>query len=235
MMRLFRQMLTRPVAALTASVELLGQRLPGRQSVDGVVSRVVHTLTRPPANPPPASFAQAPPPALLDQEPPPALRAVPPPGTRVESAAREARPEASVAGNHNPDCADTDLSGDALKLVRYQVLFVRRGYEHAFTEQEALLAENLDGDAFTAWKIAEFMQELRRGEAPAPAAWRAQNYPPGGYVRNGKLIGLPPEDQKYLRLDYRVLARYPRQRFNFERRQIRVLKQIRDAIRHGDR
>ena len=32
--------------------------------------------------------------------------------------------------------ADTNLSDDMLKLVRYKILFVKRDYEHAFPEKE---------------------------------------------------------------------------------------------------
>src|SRR5688572_26987 len=39
---------------------------------------------------------------------------------------------------------DKDLRDDTLKLVRYKILFVKRDYEHAFAEQEALVSDNLD-------------------------------------------------------------------------------------------
>src|SRR5687768_9112422 len=55
---------------------------------------------------------------------------------------------------------DRDLRDDMLKLVRYKVLFVKREYEHAFDEQEDLVSENMDAAAFTAWKVAEFIQGL---------------------------------------------------------------------------
>ena len=54
-----------------------------------------------------------------------------------------------------------------LKLVRYKILFVKRGYEHAFEEQEELVSDNMDASAYTAWKVAEFIQKMRRGEVDA--------------------------------------------------------------------
>jgi hypothetical protein len=219
-------MLSRPVAAFTSGIELLGRRMKAGQQIDGVVSRIVHALARTPGGGRKQVEEQI-------RERPPVLPALPRPETQVE-AAPEARDEVGAAAGSDPDLTDTDLGGETLRLVRYQVLFVRRGYEHAFAEKESLISESLDDEAFTAWKIAEFMQELNRGETPAPEMWREKNYPPSECMRDGKLVDLPQEDRKYLRLQHQVLEHYPRQEFNHKRRQIRVLKQIRDAIGGGD-
>jgi len=131
---------------------------------------------------------------------------------------------------------DKDLHDDMLKLVRYKVLFVRREYEVAFPEKEDLVSDNMDGSAFTAWKIAEFIQELQRGETSVPAKWVDKGYPKNSessgssFVKDGKLLGLPPEDKKYLRVYYQVLERYPREKFKYEEQQIRVLEEIRDKL-----
>jgi hypothetical protein len=228
MMRLFNQMLSRPVAAFTSGIELLGQRMKSSQRIDGVVSRIVHALTRTPSGSGSREEVKE-----RMQEGLPALLAGPRPETQVE-AAPEARDEVEGAARRTLDLIDTDLSGEILKLVRYQVLFVRRDYEHAFAEKESLIAESLDDEAFTAWKIAEFMQELKGEETPVPEMWRKKNYPPLECIRHGKLVDLPPEDRKYLRLQYRVLERYPRRKFEYEKEQISVLKQIRSAMENGD-
>jgi hypothetical protein len=125
---------------------------------------------------------------------------------------------------------DKDLQDDMLKLVRYKVLFVRREYEFAFPEREALVSENMDGDAFTAWKVAEFIQELAQGETPVPKRWNDKLYPPDRFRKDGNLLGLPDEDKKYLRIYFEVLDRYPREKFKYEEQQIRVLEQIRDNL-----
>src|SRR5215472_16090681 len=95
---------------------------------------------------------------------------------------------------------DKDLRDDLLKLVRYKILFVRREYEIAFPEQEDIVSDNMDEDAFSAWKVAEFIQELPDGTIRIPAKWLAQDYPPAEFRKNGFLIGLPHEDKKYLRV-----------------------------------
>jgi hypothetical protein len=134
------------------------------------------------------------------------------------------------------DMNDTDLSGDnVLKLVRYKILFIKRDYEHAFNEVEELVSDNTDDTGYTAWKIAEFIQRLARRETRVPSAWK--NYPvneppPTLPYRDGDiLLGLPEKDKKYLRVYFEVLARYDRECFRYEERQIEVLEEIRDRIK----
>jgi hypothetical protein len=130
---------------------------------------------------------------------------------------------------------DKDLNDDMLKLVRYKVLFVKRGLEHAFPEHESLVYDNMDGQAFTAWKIAEFIQLLQRRETPVPYAW-GNAYPPekdhqGKLLREGDhLLGLPEDDKKHLRLFYEVLDRYPREKLRYEEQHLKVLEEIRNEI-----
>jgi hypothetical protein len=134
---------------------------------------------------------------------------------------------------------DTNLSDDMLKLVRYKILFVKRDYEHAFPEVEELVSDNMTATAYTAWKIAEFVQNLGRGKTDIPGKW-SDGYPndkdkQGNYLykKDGKLTGLPEDDKKYLRVYYEVLDRYVRESFKYEEDQIDVLKEIRDALREG--
>jgi len=130
---------------------------------------------------------------------------------------------------------DKDLHDDMLKLVRYKILFIKREHEHAFEEEEDLVSENIDGSAFTAWKVAEFIQGLAREpyQTRVPTRW-GQKYP-GAKYRAGKdgewLKGLPDDDKKYLRVFYEVLDRYQREKFKYEERQIEVLEDIRDKIK----
>ena len=131
---------------------------------------------------------------------------------------------------------DKDLHDDMLKLVRYKILFVKREYEHAFPEKEDLVSDNMDGNAFTAWKVAEFIQELQskdREKTRVPKKWADKHYPGDDYSADGYLTGLPEGDKKYLRVYYEVLDRYPREKFKYEEQQIRVLEQIRDHLTGG--
>jgi hypothetical protein len=125
---------------------------------------------------------------------------------------------------------DKDLRDDLLKLVRYKILFVRREYEVAFPEQEDIVSDNMDGDAFAAWKVAEFIQDMHRGEMAIPARWEEQSYPPAEFRKGNFLTGLPHDDKKYLRVYFQVLERFPREKFKYEEQQIRVLEEIRDKV-----
>ena len=128
---------------------------------------------------------------------------------------------------------DRDLQDDMLKLVRYKILFVRRDFEHAFPEREDLVYDSMDGSAFAAWKVAEFIQELQKGETSVPAKWVARGYPEAQYVRNGQLIGLDDEDKKYLRVYYEVLERYVREKFYYEEQQIEILRKIAENMQNA--
>ena len=48
MKRLLEQFIERPLAAFVASVEILSEGLQGGQTIDGIVSRITHTLSCPP-------------------------------------------------------------------------------------------------------------------------------------------------------------------------------------------
>jgi len=133
--------------------------------------------------------------------------------------------------------SNRDLGGDDLKLVRYKILFIKRDYEHAFPEREELVYENTDASAFTAWKVAEFIQQLQHDPQGIriPEKWRSHNYPPDErrYRIGNDLKGLPDDDKKYLRVYYEVLDRYPREPLKYEEDQLRVLREIRDRIPSG--
>jgi hypothetical protein len=139
---------------------------------------------------------------------------------------------------------DKNLNDDMLKLVRYKVLFVKRDYEFAFPEQEDLVHDNLDGNSFTAWKIAEFIQDLARVKSEksaverarigirVPTAWKTYPEKKKYTFDDVYLTGFPDEDKKYLRVFYEVLERFPRERFFHGEREIEVLGEIRDRMPH---
>ena len=131
------------------------------------------------------------------------------------------------------ECRDVEPC-DQLRLIRYKVLFLKRDLEVAFPEQEELVAEDMPKDGFISWKIAEFIQAMARGEVPQPGKWKEKDYPSnaaGGNVENGNVLALPDKDKRFFRVYCQVLACYDRERMNYERDQIDVLKEIRDAIK----
>jgi len=132
---------------------------------------------------------------------------------------------------------DKDLSDDQLKLVRYKILFVKRDYETAFPEKEELVADNITGEGFAAWKVAEFIQQLGDKKTYIPSDWKKGDKPKypeeAKYTEHTKdgwvLLGLAERDKKYLRVFFEVLERYVRE--EDEDTDVDVLREIRDEIR----
>jgi hypothetical protein len=219
MRRLFDQIVSRPLAALFSSIEMLDQSLDGGQRVDGMVSRIIHTLSRPTGgvkdlSEPDRTQSSV---QLLD-DPTPVI-------TKDAQEAAENDIQEKLKQGH-----DTNLKDDMLKLVRYQILFVKRDYEMVFPEKEELVPDNLNETVYTAWKIAEFIQCL--DQTKIPQSWSEKNYPlnEDDAGPEGMIHSLPEEDKKYLRVFYEVLDRYPRKAASYKKRQLSALKGIRNAI-----
>lgn len=136
---------------------------------------------------------------------------------------------AEVTHKETVKMSDKNLSDDDLKLVRYKILFVKRDYEVAFPEREELIHDNITGEAFTAWKIAEFIQRLDKEELPE--RWKKKAYPERRDSEKKLdlrfIHRLDEDDKKYLRVYYEVLERYVREEDDSE---VDVLKDIRKAI-----
>ena len=226
MMWLLGQLLMIPVAAFVYGVELLGKTMQGMQRATTEGMEVMAgTRSRssevPESDGPPIDKARV-------------HRDIDLNDSRTQPIQTIQKEETALTTNDGyATGTDKDLHDDMLKLVRYKVLFVRREYEVAFPEREDLVSDNMDGAAFAAWKVAEFIQELAKKKTDVPSKW-GERYPAhdrGTYVtEDGKLFAFPDEDKKYLRVYYQVLDRYPREKFKYEEQQIRVLEQIRDKI-----
>lgn len=133
---------------------------------------------------------------------------------------------AEVTHKETGKMPDKDLNDDQLKLVRYKILFVKRDYEVAFPEREELVHDNISGEAFTAWKIAEFIQRLDR--EPIPDRWKKKDYLKFREGDDRRFIHrLDEDDKKFLRVYYEVLERYVREEDDSE---VDVLKDIKKAI-----
>jgi hypoxanthine phosphoribosyltransferase len=150
-------------------------------------------------------------------------------GERVETTLKEAR-----------TMRDTDLSDHKkLKLVRYKILFIKRKYEVAFPEQEELIADDITDTGYTAWKVAQFIQSLKR--TPVPLQWGGGDeekdkpkYPPDPWYDPKKgewmINTLPEDDKKFLRVYFEVLERYQREKLHYEEKHIDLLEEIRDRL-----
>jgi len=226
MMRVFGQFLMLPIAAFVYGVEMLIKTMHGVQHVSNQGMKVmVGSQARLDELP----ESRAAPVAQTEQSDSiSGNQAAGSSGGTTETTFKEEKPLSTNGERANG--LDKDLHDDMLKLVRYKILFVRREYEYAFPEQEDLVSDNMDGSAFTAWKIAEFIQDLHREQTLVPLKWRDKNYPPKEFIKGDHLNGIPHEDKKYLRVYYEVLERYPREKFKYEEQQIKVLEDIRDKL-----
>jgi len=139
-------------------------------------------------------------------------------------------------GKETVKMSDINLNDDMLKLVRYKILFIKRDYEYAFPEQEELVYDNMTDSAFTAWKIAEFIQSLDRTEVPEKWIKKVPPYPVDRRRVGDKefIHRLDESDKKYLRVYFEVLQRYAREKLKYEEDQLDALRGIREAIeKHG--
>lgn len=136
-----------------------------------------------------------------------------------------ARGPAQTTVKENRSMRDQDLSGDDLKLVRYRVLFVKREYEVAFPERDDLLTYSTGPAEYGGLKIAEFMEDAAKGGVAQPPKWKAKGYPPA----NGQPPGgwsIPSEDRKYVKFYFEVLDRIPREKAEYAKDQVDVLREI---------
>lgn len=228
--RVFGQLLVLPMTAFVYGVEMLIKTMQGIQQVSNQGMEVmIGSQAR--LNGVPETRAA--PVVPVEQHDPVRRNDTAAPDSGITEITFKEEKPLSNNGDH-ANGRDKDLHDDMLKLVRYKVLFVRREYEYAFPEQEDLVSDNMDGSAFTAWKIAEFIQDLHRQTTRVPIKWRDKNYPPREFIKDGYLNGIPHEDKKYLRVYFEVLERYPREKFKYEEQQIKVLEDIRDRLGNSD-
>jgi hypothetical protein len=99
---------------------------------------------------------------------------------------------------------DQDLSGDDLKLVRFKILYTKRDHEKILDHGEKLVNYSTTLNDFGGLVTCEWVQ-----------------------ANPGKV---KPDDAKYLRTFVEVLARYPKQEKEYDRQQVEVLREIKDAI-----
>lgn len=126
---------------------------------------------------------------------------------------------------------DIDLNDDMNKLVRYSIICVDRHNEVVLESlRETLLHDRMDERGFTAWKVVEFSSRMAAGHIPAPPEW-IMKPPQGVVIDSGKLKALGPDQNKFLRVSFQVVDRFPRERFWYEEKQITALERIAQAMK----
>jgi hypothetical protein len=214
MMRFFGQIMKLPIAALVSSMEMLTKTMREIQkslesNIDVVSNGLAQTLNE-----------------ISD-------------GTGVARAASTDR-SGGICGDdadttqqnidkEEKDMGDQDLGGDDLKVVRYRIIFTKRDYEAVLDEaDEEIVDYPTDGGSFGGLKVADFMGKVAAGRVNLPVEWRGKDYPEKNSPRRGWRI--PRDDQRYIAFIYEVIRRVERQDANYDKEEVKALRQIRDAI-----
>jgi hypothetical protein len=261
------QLFAIPFRTLLYGMEILLESMRSMQSAGDQGMRVMlgsNGERRPPPLPEPRPCE-----LKLEAEPPIAVRQAP------SESARPAPEPTVFTANANPESGqsekkesramdkdiqkentamDKDLQDDDLKLVRYKILFVKRDYETAFEEKEELVYDNMTGDSFASWKVAQFIQALKDEKVKVSGKWDAYHRkhrkwkhpnpllpePDDNATEHEReewrkeasmhLISLEEDDKKYLRVYYEVLQRFPREKLRYEEEHLEVLREIRDKM-----
>ena len=128
---------------------------------------------------------------------------------------------------------DTQVS-----TVYFQILFTKRNLEAILYKDTILVTSAMAGSGFASWQISLFVQRLREGLAlisrsigrtSKQPSWRRRLTLP--IYSRAKIIGLKPENLKYLEFDYHVISTFDRKPPRYDAEQVDALLEIADAIR----
>jgi hypothetical protein len=94
-------------------------------------------------------------------------------------------------------------------LIRYSIIFTKRDFEAAFSEQQEYITEKIRLIEYSGLAIHDFLSRAAAGEVERPAKWRERHYPPSpprdSDSEHCKWV-LPEEDiEKYLKFDPHTL------------------------------
>ena len=128
------------------------------------------------------------------------------------------------------------FSDNNVTTVQYQILFVRRDFESIFQDTQTVVTQNMSGDGFVAWRIANFVELMSTVGVPLnPSALvnmiKLAELDGGVVIEDGRLIRLSPDNNQYLRVEYQVLSEIAREEANYEEEQTEALQEIARALR----
>jgi hypothetical protein len=136
---------------------------------------------------------------------------------------------------------DTQVS-----TVYFQILFTKRNLEAILHKGTVLVTSAMADNGFASWQISLFVQQLntksdplsKKDGIPKPAEWTddqaielAVDVYPSDAPPVERVIGLEPENLKYLKFDYQVISTFDRKPPRYDAEQVDVLRDIADAIR----
>jgi hypothetical protein len=108
-----------------------------------------------------------------------------------------------------------DLDDDAIKLVKFGLVSIRRCQEKVLWGGVVLVTTRMNSTSFSSWIVAQYLQLPEYLEA----------------VKQDPANAIAPEDKKYLRVAWAVLTRWPREpKSGCGEGKLNALRGIRNAI-----
>ena len=126
-------------------------------------------------------------------------------GSSIGNAKTETQPNnGNCTNSEDEHMPDPDLSGDDLKIVRYKIIYTERDHERLLEGNDALVNYSTTACDFGARMVNEYMQA----------------HPIEARTLDGEYVSALVE----------LLMRLPKREKEYDRRQVRVLEEIRDRI-----
>ena len=130
---------------------------------------------------------------------------------------------------------DTQVS-----TVYFQILFTKRNLEAILHKDTVLVTTAMAGSGFASWQISLFVQRLEKDGIKKPVDWtddqavelaEAVDPPDAPPKPVKKIIGLKPENYKYLQVDHQVISTFDRKPPKYDAEQVDALREIAAAIK----
>ena len=140
----------------------------------------------------------------------------------------------------------TQFYDTQVSTVYFQILFTKRNLEAILDKGIVLVTSAMTDSGFASWQTSLFIQKLNTKSdplsnedgIPKPAEWTddqaielaTEVFPPDA-LSVERVIGLKPENLKYLQLDYQVISTFDRKPARYDEEQIDALREIAAAVK----
>jgi hypothetical protein len=134
----------------------------------------------------------------------------------------------------------TQFYDSQVSTVYFQILFTKRNLEAILHKDTVLVTSAMAGSGFASWQISLFVQRLEKDGIKKPVDWtddqavelaEAVDPPDAPPKPVKKIIGLKPENYKYLQVDHQVISTFDRKPPKYDAEQVDALREIAAAIK----
>jgi hypothetical protein len=134
----------------------------------------------------------------------------------------------------------TQFYDSQVSTVYFQILFTKRNLEAILHKDTVLVTTAMAGSGFASWQISLFVQRLEKDGIKKPVDWtddqavelaEAVDPPDAPPKPVKKIIGLKPENYKYLQVDHQVISTFDRKPPKYDAEQVDALREIAAAIK----